>query len=103
MPDEDPFQNNLPHLGADQLEDEQDLAEVVEQAIAIFCKIDPALSDMTENIELVEQAIRELLGDSSGLLDHLRELHDARAMDVGGRIARWAFQAGHQAKTEDLS
>jgi hypothetical protein len=80
--------------------DDETFAEVVAEAIENITKTTPDLIESAQGIEVVDQAIRDVLGDSSGLLDHLRELLDAQAAEVGVHLARRAFEAGVHARSE---
>lgn len=88
-------EDQLPHLGADQLEDEQDLAEVVDAVVLKITRTDPGVAATVADISLLEAALREVLGPVHWpLYTRLEELRNARSADLFLALTRWAFSEG---------
>jgi len=88
------FDGGLPNIDPDDLDDEQDLAEVVDEAILALSHTAPELLRLGDEILAQQEALRDAFPEAWTQHLAVDELVTARTAELVVELVRWAFNEG---------
>jgi hypothetical protein len=86
--------DDLPGLSPDDLEDDEDLAEVVDAAILMLSQLVPELHRLDAEILLQQQLLRDAFPEAWEQYLAVDEMVTARTSELAVELVRWAFNEG---------